>query len=65
MKTAIRIALIAVVLLSIANTASAVVAMTEFDDGYYCVHIEGDYFLSIVPTSSSIPTSPSLYSSLS
>ena len=60
MKTAIRIALIAVVLLSIANTASAVAATTEFDDGCYCVHIEGDYFLSIVPTSSSIPTSPSI-----
>lgn len=61
LKTAIRIALIAVVLLSIANTASAVVAMTEFDDGCYCVHIEGSFsYPSPVPTRTqlSMPTYP-------
>lgn len=41
---------LAVLLLSMAGTASAV-TMTEFEDGCYCVHLEGDY----VPDYSQIP----------
>ncbi|MDG6242783.1 MAG: PEF-CTERM sorting domain-containing protein [Methanolobus sp.] len=43
MKKILLVITLAVLLLSMAHTASAVVAMTEFDDGCYCVKLAGDY----------------------
>lgn len=55
--------LLAVLLLSMAHTASALAPTTEFEDGCYCVNLAGDYSVaqvtsvSAAPALSAIPTS--------
>ncbi|AFV22866.1 hypothetical protein Mpsy_0657 [Methanolobus psychrophilus R15] len=63
MKKMSILIMLAVLLLSMTQTASAVVALTEFDDGCYCVNLVGNYSLALIPASASVQmiTVPTIY----
>ncbi|WP_292461394.1 PEF-CTERM sorting domain-containing protein [Methanolobus sp.] len=46
--------MLAVLLLAMTQTASAVTALTEFEDGCYCVNLAGEYELALIPASASV-----------